>query len=225
MADKPYAEPKGGTASETPNMAEGEYTAALDDAIELQLSDQLRALRDRLTEAFDGLQVLGFRGELTLVAPPEQLLELLTFCRDDDAVRCEFLMDLSGVHWPGGQRVEHAQETTGWPTYQVGDEVGRLQLDYILYSITHNHRFRVRVNLPDEGATVPSVTSLWRAANVMEREAYDFLGISFTGHPKLERILMPEDWEGHPHRKDYPLGGVEVQYKGATVPPPDQRSY
>jgi len=60
---------------------------------------------------------------------------------------------------------------------------------------------------------------------VMEREAYDFLGVDFEGHPDLRRILMPDEWEGYPHRKDYPLGGVEVQYHGATVPPPDQRSY
>jgi NADH-quinone oxidoreductase subunit C len=69
------------------------------------------------------------------------------------------------------------------------------------------------------------VADIYRSADVMEREAYDFFGVDFEGHPDLRRILMPDEWEGHPLRKDYPLGGVEVQYHGATVPPPDQRSY
>jgi NADH-quinone oxidoreductase subunit C len=226
VSEKPDATVADGPEQETPNMAAGEHAKLLDAAVDLQLSDELRRLRDHITDAFDGLEVLGFRGELTLIAPPEQIVDLLRFCRDDPDVRCELLADLSCVHWPGGQRVETAQETTGWPAYEVGQEKGRIEIDYLLYSITHNHRFRVRVNVPDEvGTAVPSVTGLYTAANFMEREAYDFFGVVFSGHPDLRRIEMPEDWEGHPQRKDYPLGGVEVMYKGATVPPPDERTY
>ncbi|HUH08760.1 MAG TPA: NADH-quinone oxidoreductase subunit C, partial [Egibacteraceae bacterium] len=214
---RPDAGDKAGTSSGNPDMAAGEAAALREKAIAersqggqdlgeagiaVQLSEQLAALRDRITAAFDGLEVLGFRGELTLVASPAQIIDLLTFCRDDPEVGCELLADLSGVHWPAGKRVEAAQETTGWPAYEFGDEVGRIELDYILYSITHNHRLRIRVDLPDEDPTIASAASVYGSANFMEREAYDFFGVVFSGHPNLTRIHMPEDWVGHPHRKD-----------------------
>jgi NADH-quinone oxidoreductase subunit C len=212
-------------SSTNPNMAAGEYARLVADGAEAQLDERLQRLRDRLVEAFDGLQSLGFRGELTAVVQPDQVLDVLRFCRDDPDVRCELLADLSGVHWPAGKRRESAQETTGWPTYESGEEQGRIEVDYILYSITHNHRLRIRTSVPDDAPRLPTATEVYASANVMEREAYDFFGVVFDGHPSLTRILMPDDWEGHPHRKDYPLGGVEVQYKGASIPPPDERLY
>lgn len=214
-----------GPGSATPDMAAGEHAKLLEDAVAVQLDERLARLRDHIVQAFPRLGVLGFRGELTLIATPDQLIDLLTFCRDDPDVRCELLADLSGVHWPGGMRVENAQETSGWPTYEADQGDGRIEIDYILYSITHNHRFRIRVNTPDDNPALPSATGVYSSANVMEREAYDFFGVRFEGHPNLVRILMPDDWEGHPHRKDYPLGGVEIMYKGKTVPPPDERQY
>ena len=214
-----------GTASGNPNMASGEATQLRESGLEIQLDEHLAWLRDHLVEAFPDAGVVGFRGELTLEVPPELVPRVLTFCRDDEPVRCELLADLSAVHWPGGQRVEHASETTGWPAYEVGDETGRIEIDYICYSITHNHRFRVRTFLPDDEPEIVTVTDVYRSAEPMEREVYDFFGVAFHGHPNLKRILMPEDWEGHPQRKDYPLGGVEVQYKGASIPPPDERRY
>lgn len=192
--------------------------------LDIALPEGLRALRDHIVAGFGDLEVLGFRGELTLICPAERIRELLTFCRDDPDVRCELLADLSGVHWPGGEFAEQAHETTGWPTY-VSAATGRMELDYILYSLAHNHRLRLRVLLPDVDPAIDSATPVYGSANFMEREVYDFLGVHFDGHPDLVRILMPDEWEGHPHRKDYPLGGVEVQYKGATVPPPDERKY
>ena len=211
----------------TPDMHGGEEAAMRDrDAeVSLQLSDELRALRDHIVEAFPALEVTGFRGELTLIAPADAILDVLRFCRDDPDVRCELLADLTGVHWPGGKRIENMQETTGWPNYEYGQDVGRICADYILYSITHNHRFRIRVNLPDVEPVLASATPLYASADFMEREMYDFFGVHFEGHPNLKRLHMPEDWSGHPLRKDYPLGGVDVQYKGATVPPPDHRHY
>ncbi|MEX0658031.1 MAG: NADH-quinone oxidoreductase subunit C [Egibacteraceae bacterium] len=208
-----------------PDSAAGERAHIIEDAIVAQLSEELAAVRDRIVAAYPDLQVAGFRGELTLVAQPAQVPEVLRFCRDDPAVSCELLADLSGVHWPGGTFRRPAQETTGWPAYAETVEHGRIEIDYILYSVTHNHRLRVRVFLPDEDPTIASVTPLYASADMMEREAYDFFGVDFQGHPNLTRVLMPDDWEGHPHRKDYPLGGVDVQYKGATIPPPDQRQY
>jgi NADH-quinone oxidoreductase subunit C len=216
---------RGGPGSANPNMAGGEAFRLRDQRRPaVQLSEELAALRDHIVAAFDDLQVEAFRGELTLVADPDRVHDLLAFCRDDPDVRCELLSDLSGVHWPGVERVEKASETTGWPSYSVADE-GRIEIDYILTSITHNHRLRVRTALPDDEPSIRSVVDLYRSADFMEREVYDMFGVVFPGHPNLARILMPEEWVGHPHRKDYPLGGVEVQYKGAVIPPPDQRSY
>ena len=216
-----------GPERSTPDMSSAEEARMRDhDAeVSLQLSDDLRALRDHLVDAFDDLEVEGFRGELTLIAPAATILDVLRFCRDDPDVRCELLADLTGVHYPGGKRVETQQETTGWPNYEFGEDTGRIEANYILYSLTHNHRFRLRVNLPDVEPVIASATSLYASADFMEREMYDFFGVHFDGHPNLKRLHMPDDWNGHPLRKDYPLGGVDVQYKGATVPPPDQRHY
>lgn len=208
-----------------PDTTAAERTKLIESAVDVQLSDHLAALRDRIVAAFGDLEVIGFRGELTLVAQPGTIIELLRFCRDDAEVRCELLSDLHGVHWPGGVHKRIAQETTGWPIYEDVVEQGHIELDYILTSVTHNHWFRIRVVLPDEEPSIASAVELYKAANFMEREVLDFLGVTFEGHPNPTRVLMPEDWEGHPHRKDYPLGGVDVQYKGAVVPPPDQRQY
>jgi NADH-quinone oxidoreductase subunit C len=82
---------------------------------------------------------------------------------------------------------------------------------------------RVEVAVPDGDALIPSIVAVYPANDWHERETWDFFGIEFVGHPSLTRIMMPDDWPGHPQRKDYPLGGIPVEYKGATVPPPDQR--
>lgn len=207
-----------------PDVSAEEAQKLRESAIDVQLSQRLAALRDHVVAAFGGLEVTGFRGELTLHAQPAQIIDLLRFCRDDETVRCELLADLNCVHWPGGTLEIQAQETTGWPTYSE-EQAGRLDVDYVLYSLTHNHRFRVRVSLPDEDPAIASATAVYGSANFMEREAYDFFGVRFEGHPNLTRTHMPDDWEGFPLRKDYPLGGVDVAYKGATIPPPDQRKY
>lgn len=215
-----------------PNVTMGEQAAQRAGDLQASLSEHLAAVRDRLTARFGdaaegdagGLAVLADRGELTVVADPSQLVELLAFCRDDEELACELLSDLSGVHWPGGRIEAQAQETTGWPTY--GEEHdGTIDVDYVVTSVSRGHRFRVRVSVPDDEPRVPTAVDVYRSARYMERECYDFFGVIFEGHGRLERILMPEDWVGHPHRKDYPLGGVEVEYEGATIPPPDERDY
>jgi NADH-quinone oxidoreductase subunit C len=89
--------------------------------------------------------------------------------------------------------------------------------------MTNRRRIRLEVSVTAEDPHVPSATEIYPTANWQERETWDFFGIVFDGHPGLTRIEMPDDWPGHPQRKDYPLGGVPVEYKGATVPPPDER--
>ncbi len=189
------------------------------------LSPTLQDLRDLLVEVLPGAAFLEDLGELTAVVPADALADALATCRDDARIRCELLSDVSGVHWPAGQVVDNDQETTGWPTYTETTPVGRIELNYIMRSVTHNRWFRLRVELPDDAPRVASATTWYSSANFMEREVFDMLGVEFVGHPNLTRILMPEDWDGHPHRKDYPLGGVEVMYKGTTVAPPDEREY
>jgi NADH-quinone oxidoreductase subunit C len=129
------------------------------------------------------------------------------------------------VHWPAGDHIiERQSSTTGWPEYRVSREQGMIEVLYILRSLTRNHWFRVSVATPDDAPRLPSVTTVFPTANYHEREVYDFFGVEFEGHPDLTRILMPDDWIGHPHRKDYPLGGVDIPYKNDKfIPPPEER--
>lgn len=216
------------TAPENPNVAADEHAKLIDQEAEARTdpASALLAVGERLLGLLgaEDARLEVFRDELTVVVPAARILDALQLCRDDEGLRCELLVDLSGVHWPGGREEQRAQETTGWPVY-VRERTGTIAVCYIVRSIVHNHLFRLRVDLPDVDPHLPSATSLYGSAGVMEREVYDFFGVVFDGHPNLTRILMPDEWEGHPHRKDYPLGGVEVQYHGATIPPPDQRSY
>jgi NADH-quinone oxidoreductase subunit C len=99
----------------------------------------------------------------------------------------------------------------------------RFEVVVVLLSLVRHARLRVRVQVPEHDPLCPSIFTLYPGSENMEREAYDMFGIVFDGHPGLTRILMPDDWDGFPQRKDYPLGGIPVQYKGATIPPPDER--
>jgi NADH-quinone oxidoreductase subunit C len=149
-------------------------------------------------------RVVVFRGELALEVRREHLVAVAQTLRDDPALRFELCLGVSGVHYPG--------------------ETGReLHAVYPLMSITHRRRIRVEVAAPDADPHVPSLFSVYPTTDWHERETYDFFGIIFDGHPSLTRIEMPDDWEGHPQRKDYPLGGVPVEYHGAEIPPPDER--
>jgi len=152
-------------------------------------------------------KVVVHRGEITFYIRREHLLAVAQLLRDDPRLRFEFCSGVSGVHYP--------------------DEQGReLHAVYHLLSMTHNRRIRLEVACPDADPHIPSVVAVYPTNDWHERETYDFFGIIFDGHPALTRIEMPDDWPGHPQRKDYPLGGIPVEYKGATIPPPDtRRSY
>lgn len=186
---------------------------------------ELDAIARLLEESFPGLTSDLVGDELTVHASPEQTVELIAFCRDDARLSCEMLTDLSGIHWPAGDHViERQVSTTGWPEYRTSREQGVVEVLYVLRSVTLNHWFRVSVATPDDAPRLPSVTGIYRTANFFEREVFDFFGVEFDGHPDLTRILMPDDWLGHPLRKDYPLGGVQVDYKNDKfIPPPNQR--
>ena len=162
---------------------------------------------DALERAYPGFhdaieRVVVDRGELTLHVRREKLVEVSRILRDD--LKFEMCLGVSGAHYP--------------------DESGReLRALYPLLSLTRNQRIRIEVSAPDSDPHIPSVVEIWAGHNWHERETYDMFGIIFDGHPALTRIFMPDDWNGHPQRKDYPLGGIPVEYKGATVPPPSDR--
>ncbi len=182
-------------------------------------------IAQRITVRFPAVRAEQAFGELTLHVEPDDLLEVVTFCRDDDELSCELLSDLSGVHWPAGEHtIARQTSTTGWPDYRVSREQGVVEVLYILRSVSRNHHFRISAGTVDTSPRLPSVTGVYPTANFHEREVYDFFGVEFDGHPDLTRILMPDDWVGHPHRKDYPLGGIDIPYKNDKfIPPPHER--
>jgi NADH-quinone oxidoreductase subunit C len=164
------------------------------------------ALEQAFPQFSDAIErVVVHRGELTLFVKRKALLELCRLLRDDPRLRFEHFSGVSGADYPND------------PSGQ------RLHAVYHLLSMTYRRRLRLEVSVTVEDPHVPSVTGIYPGANWHERETYDFFGIIFDGHPGLTRIEMPDDWPGHPQRKDYPLGGVPVEYKGAQVPPPDER--
>jgi NADH-quinone oxidoreductase subunit C len=105
----------------------------------------------------------------------------------------------------------------------VGIDAERFEVVVNVLSMEQRRRVRVRVQVPESDPTLPTLFELWPGTEAMEREVWDMFGIAFTGHPDLTRILMPEDWEGHPLRKDYAIGRVPVQFKATTPRPEAQR--
>ncbi|MFE9662083.1 MULTISPECIES: NADH-quinone oxidoreductase subunit C [unclassified Streptomyces] len=144
------------------------------------------------------------RDELTFHIERGYLVRVAQILRDDPALRFELCTGVSGVHY-------------------LGDRGRELHAVYHLRSITHNRLIRLEVSAPDADPHIPSLVRVYPTNDWHEREAYDFFGIVFDGHPALTRIMMPDDWQGFPQRKDYPLGGIAVEYKGAQIPAPDQR--
>lgn len=184
-----------------PGPAQRPYGGWFDEAV-----DKLRAaLTARDLDPDAALEaVIVDRGELTLQVARTYLVPVASILRDDPSLRFELCLGVSGVHYP--------------------DHDGReLHAVYPLRSITHNRLLRLETTAPDADPRLPSLMAVYPTNDWHERETYDFFGIVFTGRASLTRIEMPDDWEGHPQRKDYPLGGIPVEYKGATVPPPDQR--
>lgn len=184
----------------------------------------LEEMERRLQDRFAGLATDLAFDELTVFATADTVHDLLAYCRDDEELRFELLSDLSGVHWPSGDHVIETQiSTTGWPPHRLSRDTGTIEVTYHLLSMSRRHRLRIVCHVDDTDPVVPTVTDLYPTADFHEREVFDFFGVHFEGHPNLVRILMPEDWVGHPLRKDYPLGGVDTDYHGAFIEPPDER--
>jgi NADH-quinone oxidoreductase subunit C len=194
----------GGLVAPAPVLASSQRPFGDDEADTVY--DAIERAFPQLDEAIE--RVVVDRGELTLYVRREHLLALARTMRDAAELRFELLSSLSGADYP--------TDPTGRRLHSVAH----------LTSMTHRRRIRVEVSVADEDPVLPSLTSVWPTADWQERETYDFFGIIYEGHHALTRIMMPDDWVGHPQRKDYPLGGIAVEYKGAQVPPPDaRRSY
>ena len=180
-----------------PGSSERPYGSYFDD-----IADELEKAFPDFNGAIE--RVVVDRNELTLHVKRDRLVEVARALRDKESLRFEVCLGVSGVHYP--------------------DDQGReLHAVYPLLSMTHNRRIRIEVSVPESDPHIPSLVEIWAGNNWHERETYDMFGIIFDGHPALTRILMPDDWPGHPQRKDYPLGGIPVEYIGATTPAPDER--
>ena len=165
-----------------------------------QVADDLERAYPLFSDAIE--KAVVDRGELTLFIKAARLVDVAKILRDQ--LRFEMCVGVNGIHFP---------EETSRELHSV----------YSLLSITRNQRIRLEVCVSVQDPHIPSVVDVWAGANWHERETYDMFGIIFDNHPGLTRILMPDDWAGFPQRKDYPLGGIEIEYKGATVPAPSQR--
>jgi len=155
------------------------------DALDQDQTKTVELFRSRLGEGVREVQ--SFRKQLSIWIRKGDVLEALRFAKSDPNLLCELLCDLTAADY-------YEQRAQNEPRFEVV---------YNLYSLTFNRRFFLKVGV-NEGETLPSATPVWSAANFMEREVWDLMGIVFTGHPNLERILTPDGWIGHPLRKDFP---------------------
>ena len=147
-------------------------------------SDQI----DRINSKYKGviLDSHDFRGDQTITVQKSVLVDLFKFLRDDSDLDFKFLMDLTAVDY-------------------LNRKDNRFEVVYHFYSLKHNARLRVKVPVSEDDCTIDSVSSLWKTANWYEREVWDLYGIKFNGHPDMRRILLYEEFKGHPLRKDYPI--------------------
>ena len=176
----------------------GGWFDELADEIELALTDRNLPVSSVIDK------VVVDRDEITFFVLAEYIVDFARMLRDEPGLRFEMCLGVNGVHYP--------------------EDKGReLHAVYPFLSITHNRRIRVEVTAPDANPHIPSIVGIYPSNDWHERETWDFFGIVFDGHPGLTRIEMPDDWAGHPQRKDYPLGGIPVEHKGATIPAPDNR--
>ena len=182
----------------------------------MNTSSLIESVSDRFPDSVAAFH--SYRGDDTVVLRRESLLEVARFLKEDPAVQMNFLMDLTAVDYStfgkspapaffassgvGVSPLTQIQDEDPWPG-PPGE--ARFAVVYHFYSLKHKHRIRLVVPVEEPEPELDSLTSLWAGANWLEREVWDMFGIRFQGHPDLKRILMYEEFEGHPLRKDYPV--------------------
>lgn len=149
----------------------------------------LEQFPDEVIDAYD------FHGQIGILVKREKIVEMLRWLRDQPSLQLDHLMALCGLD--NSKRMDK------------NTDLERFEVVYNLCSIRHHHTLRLRAQIPENDPAIDSVTPLWSGADWLERETFDLVGITFTGHADLRRILLPEDWQGHPLQKDYPLKGAE----------------
>ncbi|MDQ1558995.1 MAG: NADH-quinone oxidoreductase subunit [Pyrinomonadaceae bacterium] len=162
--------------------------AAAGEPLQDQATQLINALQSTHAEAVS--DVIQAFGEITVVVPRERIVELCEYLKTSPEFAFNLLADICGVD-------------------RGPEEDPRFEVNYHLFSTTKFHRLRLKVIVSEEDASVPTVTNVWRTANWHERETFDMFGVRFDGHPDLRRILLPDDWQGHALRKDFPLRGYE----------------
>ncbi len=152
-------------------------------------------IAEKLQDHFPGevLDICNFHGQVGVIVKRERIVDILRWLRDTPEIKMDHFMDLCGVDNKN----------------RLGGNLLRFEVVYNLYSIPLRHSIRIRAQVPENDACIDTATELWCGANWHERECYDLMGITFNGHPDMRRILLPDDWVGHPLRKEYPLKGRE----------------
>jgi NADH-quinone oxidoreductase subunit C len=171
--------------------------------VAVDLNKLQEVLRNKMSEYY-GDQIYSVEiahGELVMVVDRSIIVPVCRTLRDDPDFQFNFLSYLTAIDWSAMKKEP------------------RFEVIYQLLSLKKTHRMRVKAGVPDGDPTIDTVSTVWQTADWLERETFDFFGIIFKGHPDLRRILLPEDWEGHPLRKEFPLGGVKSFYfKRSTEP-------
>lgn len=166
-----------------------------------------KTILDRLKAKFAGdvLETSSFRGDDVAVVKAERWREIAEFIKTDAECLCDYFVDLSVI------------DNLDPQTEEV-DRAGRFEVYYIVYSVTKKHRVRVKARLDGESPSIATLVSVWSGANWMEREAWDMYGVDFEGHPDQRRILLYEEFKGHPLRKDYPANRAQplIEYREGT---------
>lgn len=154
-------------------------------------------IADRIKDKFpdEVLEIKEFIGQVSVTIKKKRILEICRYLHDETDLYFNYLTDICGVDY-------------------LGKKENRFEVVYHLYSIKHRHRIRLKAEVSENDPVIDSVIPVWTGGNWHERECFDMYGIVFNGHPDLRRILLPEDWEGYPLRKDYPLKGTEKEWQG-----------
>jgi NADH-quinone oxidoreductase subunit C len=154
-------------------------------------------IAEKIKEKFpeEVLEIKEFRGQVAVTLKKARIFEICRFLHDEPELSFDYLADLCGVDF-------------------LGKKEKRFEVVYHLYSIKHRRGIRLKAEVAEDDPAIDSVVPIWAGVNWHERECFDMFGIVFKGHPDHRRILMPEDWEGHPLRKDYPLQGPEKEWPG-----------